>query len=525
MSWIVFTGSYQLLIPPSWFPVLQNQWKKKKQTKEEARQARRAKLDPDSAKSAKDVLEGRAKKRKRDEKADVDSDGIEGADLEKPKEGMRKPETKGNKKKKKKTTKTKGREEEKEKDAKVGPETNNVATSKDGVVAKQPRSAKRPPPVTEKENESKTETQKSGKKEEGTSKETIRAGMQKTHQDVDDEQVAVDFKVGREDSVGSDRDRRDKPSPDHLHTTINLAAGLQSPPASTVSLTPALDPPALDEIPEASISSASSMAPTKRATIKRPLVDSETLRARLLARIEALRAARHADGPDGKPARNRQELIEARRKKEEQRRAHKKELRLKAKQEEHMAREPASSSTRLPEQASLSGTSRPPGGNTFSFGRIAFKDGQQVDASLSHLLDRRRTKGPQDPLGAMKSAKAKQARLNGLDEPKRKEIEEKDVWLKARKRVQGEKIRDDPSLLKKTLKRQEKIKAKSELEWTDRLAGVEKAKEMRQKKREENIRKRRDEKGPSGKKAGKVQKRPGFEGTFRAKPRTKNHAS
>ena len=45
----------------------QDQWKRKKQTKEEARNAKRAKLDPENAKSAKDVMDEKALKRKREE--------------------------------------------------------------------------------------------------------------------------------------------------------------------------------------------------------------------------------------------------------------------------------------------------------------------------------------------------------------------------------------------------------------------------------------------------------------------------
>ncbi len=117
----------------------------------------------------------------------------------------------------------------------------------------------------------------------------------------------------------------------------------------------------------------------------------------------------------------------------------------------------------------------------------------------------------------------KRARVSGLDERKRADIEEKDLWLNAKKRAHGEKVRDDMSLLKKTLKRKEKAKLKSESEWNERITGVQKGQEMRQKKREENLRKRKEEKGgkgkgkAKGKKPGKKSKRPGFEGSFRSK--------
>lgn len=251
--------------------------------------------------------------------------------------------------------------------------------------------------------------------------------------------------------------------------------------------------------------------------------DPELLKARLAARIEALRAARKADGPNGAPARNRQELMEARRKKEEERKAHKKELRKQARLDEEARREEALASARDSPASSLMSPALYTASNeNFSFGRVAFGDGQQLNDSLNSLLSAPKKRGPQDPKSALEAAEKKRARIAGLDDEKRADIEEKELWLQARKRAHGEKVRDDTSLLKKTLKRKEKAKKKSEKEWTERKEGVSKSIAMKQKKREENIQKRKDEKGSKGKGKGKgksagkgkpkVKSRPGFEG-------------
>ena len=61
-------------------------------------------------------------------------------------------------------------------------------------------------------------------------------------------------------------------------------------------------------------SSSASSAPiseTLASNPKLPSADREALKARLEAKIATLRALRKADGPDGRPARSRQELIEA----------------------------------------------------------------------------------------------------------------------------------------------------------------------------------------------------------------------
>lgn len=281
------------------------------------------------------------------------------------------------------------------------------------------------------------------------------------------------------------------------------------------------------------LSSVSSIVPpiidnnkpqTKEALKKpaEPKTNPEELKIRLQNRIEELRAARKADGLNGKPARNRQELMEARRKKEEERRAHKKELRQKAKEEERRKQEliisRGSPLLNPPSKKSIHRDSEQ--ANNFSFGRVTFPDGH-ASAELSTILPTPKTKGPQDPQTALQAAQNKESRLRALDPTKQSDIAEKDLWLNARKRAHGEAVRDDTSLLKKTLKRKEKAKKKSEKEWGARVEGVAKGIEGRQKRREENLKTRRDGKGkgkPGGKKGkAKVKPRPGFEGSFRAR--------
>ena len=257
----------------------------------------------------------------------------------------------------------------------------------------------------------------------------------------------------------------------------------------------------------------------------------EIIKARFAARIEDLKRARNASGLNGAPARNRQELMEARRQKVEQRKAHKKDLRQKAKEKEQQQRNETlargspllSGSPVLSPGSPLNNPASP--ANNFSFGRVNFADGQHASANLDAIIDpKTKPKGPSDPRTALLAAQKRQSRLNSLDESKRADMAEKDVWLNARKRAHGERIRDDTSLLKKTLKRKEKQKKKSSKEWNERLDGIKKSQDMKQKKREANLQKRKEEKGKrsgsQGAKKGKGKtkaKRPGFEGSFRAK--------
>lgn len=259
----------------------------------------------------------------------------------------------------------------------------------------------------------------------------------------------------------------------------------------------------------------------------------EELQKRLQARLTAFRATRKADGPDGNPVRSRAELIEARRQAEARRKQRKKELRKQSKEEEARAKEEEVRAKTEAELALLRGSGSPIGSpgdifslssrrsspdrasQNFGFGRVAWGDGTHLDKEGSALNPAHKRKGPSDPRTALEAATKKRQRLASLDETKRADIEDKDAWLNAKKKVHGERVRDDTSLLKKALKRKENQKSKSEKKWQERIRGVEKGKEMRQKKREDNLRKRKEEKG----KKRKV-KRPGFEGTFRVRPKS-----
>ena len=166
-----------------------------------------------------------------------------------------------------------------------------------------------------------------------------------------------------------------------------------------------------------------------QAESKEPKLTPEEIRIRFTARIEAMKRARNADGLNGAPARNRQELMEARRQKEEQRKAYKKELRHKAKEEEQQKRNeilargsPLLSGSPLVSPCSPVNTPLSPA-NNFSFSRITFADGQRASANLNVIIDpKTKPKGPSDPRTALLAAEKNQSRLNGLDEDKKPDI-------------------------------------------------------------------------------------------------------
>lgn len=466
-----------------------------KQSKEERRAARRAKLDPASHRSAKDVMDENARKRKREAEGESPSSSDDSSsdieldiEKEKPLEGLK---VASQKQKKQKT-------QHPEVDDTTQPQSNGAREDAAAIREKAKVDKKK---------------QKADKKKEKLSK---------TQEKQELESLQQNFQALNDDSHNADEDLDDDGIEDldvdglveeqPVSTTATNSHASSSPVASAVSSSSSTVPPA--EKPQKPVK-VSKVDPIQRAAFQ----------ARLTAKLEAMRAARKADGPDGRPARNRAELIESRRKKEAERRAARKMGRQVAKEdeerfraEEQLAMVRGSASPLFPYR------STPENEPNLSFGRVAWKDGQQLQSGLSGFLDAKNKKGKSDIKTALLAAEKKKARINALDETKRKEIEEKDMWLDAKKRVQGEKVHNDPTLLKKSVKRQEKAKTKSSEEWNDRKLNVEKGKAMRQKKRETNLQKRKDEKGNKGKgkgkkvsKPAKKVKRPGFEGTFRGR--------
>jgi hypothetical protein len=515
------------------------QWNRKKQTKEQKRAAKKAKLDPSNQKSALDVMKERESKRKR-ELGIEDEVGQDDGEENDEEESTNVPPNK----RQKQTLDPEAQEAERAAKAAKRREARTVkrekkAKQKAKIEAKK---ARKQGAAAETENAD-DEPAEHSDKEEGDV-EQVEASDDR-HRDLD--KMDLSGLAGSEDEGEVpnqvDADDSSVPStPADESAAFDLATN-HSETSSSSSIVPPTVPEAkstrksaqkplakLDVKPTASNTKSaqtSAVAGTESPKLRLPDIDQAELQERLRKRIEELRARRKADGPEGRPARSRQELLEQRRKKEEQRKMHKKELRRAAKEEEAKKREEQLRGSGSPMSMELFG-SRPspkPQDNNFSFSRVAFDDGTAADASLSSLSDPKKRKGPQDIRTALQAAEKKQSRLAGLDAEKRADIAEKDMWLNAKKHAHGERVRDDTSLLKKALKRKEKQKSKSSEQWHDRAEAVVKGKEMKQKRRESNLQKRRDDKGggSKGKKKpsssagkGKKKARPGFEGRFKA---------
>ncbi|KAI8598143.1 surfeit locus protein 6-domain-containing protein [Dissophora ornata] len=127
----------------------------------------------------------------------------------------------------------------------------------------------------------------------------------------------------------------------------------------------------------------------------------------------------------------------------------------------------------------------------------------------------KKKRGPTDAQGQLKMVEAHKEKLAALqtaDPEKANALKEKDTWKKALQLAQGEKVKDDVKLLKKTIRREEVQKKKSSKEWGERKSTVSKTKDQKQKKREDNLKSRIDAAKNKGKKGEKSDKKGGKAG-------------
>ncbi|KAK1527373.1 surfeit locus protein 6 [Colletotrichum costaricense] len=543
------------------------QWKRTKQTKAEAKAAKTAKLDPDSElnRNAKEVMDERAARNKRkleamqEEEDKEDDEPIPGVQRELPGQGLRmnkdynkkqktadlpidtiddanpaemsqnqlmrmaKKEAKLEKratKKAKKAEKKAAKLEAAGGDAAIADADAEVPEVKESSKPAATKAAKSPA-AAKKESNKKQQKKAESKDAKPVSNDHDRDA----DKDEDEEYETVDESDDETEPATKSKSKSADLNPLDLSGLAQQQKATESSGASTPA-SPTFDTAAAATA-STTTSTSSTVPPSEKPKhIKLP-ADTSALRARLAARIEALRAARKADGPDGKPIRTRQELIEARRFKQAQRKEHKKELRTKAKLEEEARREEtlaSNSPSVMSPRVGLGGDDGDEPAN-FAFGRVAFDDGTKLSHDLSHALNTHKKRGPSDPKTALIKIQNQKKRLAALDKEKQADIAEKEQWLVARKRAEGERVRDDEQALKRAVKRKEQTKKKSEKAWKERSDGVAKSIREKQKKREDNLKKRKDDKlahklgRKSGKKVGgggakKTKARPGFEGSF-----------
>ncbi|KAI9278104.1 surfeit locus protein 6-domain-containing protein [Sporodiniella umbellata] len=263
---------------------------------------------------------------------------------------------------------------------------------------------------------------------------------------------------------------------------------------------------------DASITTESTQQSAQESAPLQPMEKSDIsqLRNRLHERINQLRQKRNAPGASTANPRSRDDILTARNKKKEDRKKA-----IKAQKEK--GSKPATEELVHVEKKTNTNN------NQRSADSIKM-DGDVFFGKLNVGKDQHKKKGPTDAKTQLKQAEAKKDKLEKLkqeDKEKAKEMADKEQWNKALSLATGEKLKDDTKLLKKTVKRQEKIKTKSANEWKQRIDKKNYEEKKAIKKREENIKAKIDEK--KNKRMGiktkptKKKSRPGFEGGKRSK--------
>ncbi|KAI6105323.1 surfeit locus protein 6-domain-containing protein [Pisolithus croceorrhizus] len=130
-------------------------------------------------------------------------------------------------------------------------------------------------------------------------------------------------------------------------------------------------------------------------------------------------------------------------------------------------------------------------------------------------------KSSNNPTQALSQLSARKEKLASLPEEKRKSAQERERWSMAEARIEGVKVKDNEALLKKAVKRKEKVKVRSKKKWDERKEQVTAQMAARQKKKADNIAMRNERRNDKRKGKGKSKARPGFEGKSFAKGKGK----
>ncbi|XP_003743097.1 surfeit locus protein 6 homolog [Galendromus occidentalis] len=134
------------------------------------------------------------------------------------------------------------------------------------------------------------------------------------------------------------------------------------------------------------------------------------------------------------------------------------------------------------------------------FSKFDFSNNGAPDApiannkALKKMTNVKGLKGYKKQLEFVEEKQKKLEELKESDPNKAAEIEEKAAWLDAIDKSKGIKKKNDPEMLRKSIKKREKLKERSRKKWADRQDTVRKQQDERQAKRKANLQARREQK-------------------------------
>lgn len=144
--------------------------------------------------------------------------------------------------------------------------------------------------------------------------------------------------------------------------------------------------------------------------------------------------------------------------------------------------------------------------------QVSNKDGKMVFSKFEFTdsLGKKRGKSADVPTGKnyktlLKKAQKRKEDLSVLDEEQAQKVSKKEVWKSALLKAEGVKLKDNPELLKKAMKRREQKKKSSQQKWEERQKMLGKQMKDRQDQRANNIAKKKE--GRANNKMQKAKKR------------------
>jgi hypothetical protein len=238
---------------------------------------------------------------------------------------------------------------------------------------------------------------------------------------------------------------------------------------------------------------------------ERKMKNIELLRTKLQNKISSLKQSRKAVGSNVQGAlKSREELLAQRKKREELIKQRKEEAESDDDEDEDNDSSDSESDFDIDEDINA---------DNVMYGSINFDDGSKVTSDLQRIRGKTEKaanakKGPakRDYKAQLRLLEKKKSKLANKDEMEQiKEIENKG-WQKAMLAAEGITVKDDEKLLKKALKKKEQKKRKSAVQWQDRKQQVITTIAERTKRREENLRMRKENKGKKRKNQTKMKK-------------------
>ncbi|GFO49056.1 surfeit locus protein 6 [Plakobranchus ocellatus] len=214
----------------------------------------------------------------------------------------------------------------------------------------------------------------------------------------------------------------------------------------------------------------------------------EELREKLRKKLEDMKAAKKNSGAaiptqEEKRLRRKQGKLNAKLKKKgsgQSNNFHKEDKALEAAQ-----------GLRSPPQNKIVNQNGQPVKSKFDFSVISFDNNHSNREEKSHTSDLH-GRDYKRLLEKVEKRQEKVGQLKEKDPEAGRRLEEKFQWQSMMSKARGEKVKDDPTLLKKAAKRKEKIKEKKGKKWEARKIATQDMQHKKQEKRQANIDKRRD---------------------------------